>query len=93
MSSSRRERGFLGTHAGSAGEGTEGSGAAWKGGMIAMADVELCCPYCETVMDQRFHLHMPEHVWYECPICGHRAVLRGDHFETAEDEEPASLRP
>jgi hypothetical protein len=37
-------------------------------------------------MERRFHLHVPEHVWYECPICGHRAVQRGDHFETPEDE-------
>lgn len=47
---------------------------------------ELCCPNCETVMELRYHMHMPEHTWYECPICGHRAVPRGDHFDTPEDE-------
>jgi hypothetical protein len=47
---------------------------------------ELCCPYCETVMEQRYNLHMPEHIWYECPICGHRAVQRGDAYVTPEDE-------
>ncbi len=58
-----------------------------------MDERELCCPYCETVMEQRFHLHVPEHVWYECPICGHRAVPRGDQFVTPEDEfdAPSSL--
>jgi hypothetical protein len=57
-----------------------------------MEEQELCCPYCETIMEQRFHLHMPEHVWLECPICGHRAVPRGREFVTPEDEadsEPA----
>jgi hypothetical protein len=44
-------------------------------------------------MERRYHLHFPENVWYECPICGHRAVFRGDHFETAGDEEPAPLHP
>lgn len=54
-----------------------------------MAQEELCCPYCETVMDLRYHLHLPEHVWYECPICGHRAVPRGSAFVTPEDETEA----
>ena len=51
-----------------------------------------CCPNCETVMELRYHLHMPENIWYECRICGHRAVPRGDHFETSEDETEPSLR-
>jgi DNA-directed RNA polymerase subunit RPC12/RpoP len=58
-----------------------------------MTEVELCCPYCETVMDRRFHLHMPEHVWYECPICGHRAVPRGRDFVTPEDEAESRALP
>lgn len=58
-----------------------------------MAPQELCCPNCETVMDRRFNLHMPEHVWYECPICGHRAIpregrSRESEFDTPEDEAP-----
>lgn len=51
-----------------------------------MAPQELCCPNCETVMDRRFNLHMPEYVWYECPICGHRAIPREGRFDTPEDE-------
>lgn len=52
----------------------------------AMVEIEVCCPNCETVMERRFHLHMPEHVWYECSICGHRAVPRGSWVVTSEDE-------
>ncbi len=54
-----------------------------------MEETELCCPNCETVMEQRYNLHMPEHVWFECPICGHRAVPRGESYVTPEDEAEA----
>ncbi len=54
-----------------------------------MEDTELCCPNCETVMERRFNLHMPEHVWYECPICGHRAIPWGESYVTPEDDTEA----
>jgi hypothetical protein len=60
---------------------------------MLMAETELCCPYCETVMDRRFDLHMPEHVWYECPICGHRAVPRGRDFVTPDDDAESRAFP
>jgi hypothetical protein len=52
---------------------------------------ELCCPNCETVMELRYHLHLLEHVWYECPICGHRAIPRDGRFDTPEDEAQSPL--
>lgn len=56
-----------------------------------METMRLCCAYCETVMELRYHLHLPEHVWYECPICGHRAFPRGDSFVTPEEEAQPPL--
>jgi hypothetical protein len=53
---------------------------------------ELCCPNCETVMEQRYHLHHPEIIWYECPICGHRAIPQGNALVTPEEELDASER-
>lgn len=57
-----------------------------------MPPQELTCPNCETVMDLRYFLHMPDYVWYECPICGHRAIPRGARFETPDDELRQPLR-
>jgi len=52
-----------------------------------MREQQLCCPYCETVMELRFEPRAREASWYECPICGHRVEPEG--LRSLDDEMPA----